>query len=256
MAEATPNPNPAVTTTEDFTASVPESWRAAQAQLSGPAQRIALIEDSQRCCLYGWLSLVPLLGTFFVLPTLKYFRRVDRQRAAWNPGQHLLLRGLVLASCGYLTSLLWWGLFMLWLGSVTDVIGIHDLGGGDPLVILGYVLLFGSAPMVVGLTAAAARWSNRFGTFVGKYRVGLVALALAAYGGLLALLSAEGWPGAGVRLKAIGSVTTSIYGPIITWSLWTLGGFVGLALWKTKPPWSWFVWLLGAALLTAWMTAN
>ena len=96
------------------------------------------------------------------------------------------------------------------LGSVTDVISTHDLGGGDPLVILGYVLLFGSAPMVVGLTAAAARWSNRFGTFVGKYRVGLVALALAAYGGLLALLSAEGWPGAGVRLKAIGSVTTSI----------------------------------------------
>lgn len=256
MADATPNPKPTLPDAEDLTASVPESWRAEEAQLTGPAQRIALIEDSQRCAIFGWLSLVPFLGTIFLGPALTHFKRVDRQREVWNPAQHLQLRGLVSACFGYWTSLLWWGLFMLWLGAVTEVISMDDLSNGDPLLTLGYVLLFGSAPALVGLTLAAARSSDRLGKFAGKNRVGLIALGIAAYGGLLAVFTAEGWPGAGVRFSARDPEEATAYVSLITWSLWMLGGLVWLRLWKTRSPLVWIVWLLGAALLTAWMTGN
>ena len=87
---------------------MPESWRTPASKPSGPTDRVALIENSLRCLTYGWLSLVPVAGAFFVIPAVRMFQRVDRERAEWNPAAHLWLRGLVLASFGFWVGLLSW----------------------------------------------------------------------------------------------------------------------------------------------------
>ncbi len=248
MAEAAPNPNPSPVgpNGEDFAASVPESWRTAQAQRTSPARRIVVMEDSMRCLTCGWLSLVPVLGVAFVISAVSHFRRVDRERAAWNPAAHLWLRGLVLASFGCWTNLFW-----LWL--VFCALGDNEhTSDGDLGMLLVYVLAFGSAPTLLGLGYAATRWSNRFGQFAHRTRVGLLVLMVTAYGTLLYLV----WMNEAERSSA----RTAIYGlsevqfvtQITLWMFWLIGGFIGLAMRGVKS-WWWLAWLAGAALLTAWV---
>ncbi len=177
MAEATPNPNPSPDgpNGEEFLASVPESWRAAKEQLASPARRIVVMEDSMRCLTCGWLLLVPVLGVAFSIAAVRHFRRVDRERAEWNPAAHLWLRGLVLASFGFWTNLFWIWLVLCVTWSSADA-AESDLGR-----LLVYVLAFGSAPTLLGLGYAATRWPNRFGAFVQRRRRELFGLLLVSY---------------------------------------------------------------------------
>lgn len=177
MAEAAPNSNasPGAPAGEDFSACTPE-------------QRIEQMEDSLRCFVHGWLSLLPLAGSLFVYPAVSLFRRHEKQSVSSNPAYTHQLCGLVLASFGYWTNLLWWGLFAIWLGSISDVLDHEHFEQGVPMAALVHVLLLGSAPAVFGLGCAAARWPNRFGDFVRRLRWGLLCLAGTAYAVLLQML--------------------------------------------------------------------
>jgi hypothetical protein len=249
MAEAAPNSNalPADPAGEDFSVSVPESWPAVAVVVppATPAQRIALIEASQRCLTYGWLSVVPLAGALFVIPAVRLFRRVDRERAEWNPAAHLWLRGLVLASFGCWTNLLWWGLI---------IAGSTDTDEAGKVLVLIYFLTFGSAPTLLGLGYAAARWSNRFGGFVQRTRVGLLTLMGASYLALLCLLSMNQPERSSAQSSDQGTSEFSFYTQLALWILWLIGGFVWLA-WRGVKSWWWLAWLAGAALLTFWVTS-
>ena len=249
MAEVAPNPNasPADPAGEDFTLSVPESWRTVTVAVppATPAQRIALIEDSQRCLTHGWLSLVPLAGALFVIPAVRHFLRVDRERAGWNPAAHLWLRGLVLASFGCWTNLLWWGLIMA---------GSTDTDEQGKVVVLLYLLTFGSAPTLLGLGYAAARWSNRFGEFVQRTRVGLLSLMGAAYLALYWFFWVSEVDRRGLRSGMHDSTEFSFFTQLTFWLLWVIGGSIGMA-WRGLKSWWWLAWLAGAALLTAWVSS-
>ncbi|MBI5801778.1 MAG: DUF2975 domain-containing protein [Verrucomicrobia bacterium] len=255
MAEAAPNPNPspASLSGEDLAVSLPESWRAAMEQRTGPSHRIALIENSQRCLAYGWLSLVPVMGSFFILPAVRMFRRVDRDRTEWNPAAHLWLRGLVLACLGYWTSLLWLALLVGWLGAVGEVFKWDD--AFDPLTPLGFLLLCGSAPLLIGLGCAAARWQNRFGAFVHRRRRALFWLMAMAYAVMLSIISLYEWHSGAMRIPDGTSPAISIYGSLLLWLIWLLGGLVCLVMRGVKSSW-WFFWLAGAVWLTLWVADN
>ncbi|MEN9572314.1 MAG: hypothetical protein RL514_169 [Verrucomicrobiota bacterium] len=250
MAEAAPNPNafPADPAGEDFSMSVPESWRkmAVVVPPATPDHRIALIEDSQRCLTSGWLSLLPLIGALFVIPAVRQFLRVDRERVEWNPAAHLWLRGLVLASFGCWTNLLWWGLI---------IAGSTDTDEEGKVVVLLYLLIFGSAPTLLGLGYAASRWSPRLGAFAQRTRVGLLSMMGAAY---IALFW-HFWMIAAERSRARsgihGSTELSFQTQIAVWILWLIGGFICLA-WRGVKSWWWLAWLAGAALLTFWVSCG
>lgn len=253
MADAAPNPNasPAGPPGEDFTVSMPESWRAALERPTGPARRIDLMEDSLRCLAYGWLSLVPVVGAFAVLPTLRLFRRVDRERVEWNPARHLLVRGLVLACFGSWGSLLWWGLVFRW--AVDNPYQDNDLIN----LTLAYLMLFGSLPVLLGLAFAAVRAQNAVGAFVLRHRRILSGLALVGYLVVLQSLVAIHW-----RVRRTGGETDwsdgvppsfPIYWAITLAAVWGVAGFIMLCLHRAKF-WWWFVWLAGVALLTRWST--
>ncbi|MEQ2008749.1 MAG: hypothetical protein ABMA26_18370 [Limisphaerales bacterium] len=261
MAEAAPNSDanananssPAEPAGGDLTVSMPESWRTPASRPSGPVDRIALIENSLRCLTYGWLTLVPLAGAFFVIPTVRMFKRVDRERAEWNPAAHLWLRGLVLASFGYWVSLLWWGLILGWLGAASAVFNLEDVS--DPLAPLGFLLLCGSGPLLIGLGYATTRWQNRFGAFVHRLRRSLLCLLAIAYAVMLRIISLYEWHTGAMRVPDGASPAFSIYGALILWLIWLLGGFVCLASRGVKSSW-WFFWLAGAAFLTLWVGDN
>ena len=174
MAEAAPNPN-------DSSAGL----LGAGLSVSTAEQRIAQMEDSLRCFVHGWLSLLPLAGSFFVYPAVSLFRRLARESGSLNPACYHHLCGLLLASFGYWTNLLWWGLFTIWLGSISDVLDHEHFERGVPMAALVYVLSLGSAPAVFGLGCAAARWPNRFGTFVHRWRWWLLGLVGTGYALLL-----------------------------------------------------------------------
>ena len=249
MSEAAPNPNasPADPAGEDFSVSVPESWRTVAVVVppATPAQRIALIEGSQRCLTYGWFSVVPLAGALFVIPAVRQFLRVDRERAEWNPAAHLWLRGLVLACFGCWTNLLWWGLI---------IAGSTDTDEAGKVLVLIYLLTFGSAPTLLGLGYAAARWSNRFGGFVQRTRVGLLSMMGAAYLALFWFFWMSEVDRSGVRSGMHGSTEFSFLTQLTVWLLWVIGGFIGMA-WRGVKSWWWLAWLAGAAMLTAWVTS-
>lgn len=249
MAEVAPNPNasPADPAGEDFSMSVPESWHTVVVVVppATPAQRIALIEDSQRCLTHGWLSLVPLAGALFVIPAVRQFLRVDRERVEWNPAAHLWLRGLVLASFGCWTNLLWWGLI---------IAGSADTDETGKVLVLVCFLTFGSAPTLLGLDYAASRWSTRLGAVVQRTRVGLLSMMGAAYLALFWyfwMIEAER---SSARSGMRGSTDVLFQTQIALWILWIIGGFVGLA-WRGVKSWWWLAWLACAALLTAWVTS-
>ena len=177
MADAAPNPKP-----------LPAGLPGEDLSTPSPEQRIAQMEDSLRCFVHGWLSLLPLAGSLFVYPAVSLFRRHEKQSVSSNPAYLHHLCGLLLASFGYWTNLLWWGLLAIWLGSISNVIGSENSEQGGPIVALVHVLSLGSAPAVFGMGCAAARWPNRFGAFVRRYRWGLLCLAGTAYAVLLQML--------------------------------------------------------------------
>ena len=146
------------------------------------------MEDSLRCFVHGWLSLLPLAGCLFVIPAVSLFRRLAKQNVSSNPACYHHLCGLLLASFGYWTNLMWWGLFTIWLGSISNALSDDQMEQGSPLVALLCVLALGSAPAVFGLGCAAACWPNRFGNFVHRYRWGFLGLAGTAYAVLLQTL--------------------------------------------------------------------
>jgi hypothetical protein len=181
MAEAAPN-------------SIASSADMLGSDIRAPAaeQRIAQMEDSMRCFVHGWLTLLPLAGIFFVYPSFSFFERIERRGVGSNPAYFHHLWGLLLASFGYWTNLLWWGLFTIWLGSISDVLGHNDFEQDVPFIALGYVLSLGSAPAVFGLGCAAARCPNRFGTLVHRWRWVLFGLAVTGYAVLVRVLVLEG----------------------------------------------------------------
>lgn len=253
MAEAAPNSDANASATDpaggDLSVSMPESWRASASPQSGPTDRVALIENSLRCLTYGWLSLVPVAGAFFVIPAVRMFQRVDRERAEWNPAAHLWLRGLVLASFGFWVGLLSWWL-LLWCGGVAKE--LVNLAEGEMALMLAHLLIFGSCPTLLGLGLAAARWPNRFGAFVHRFRRLLLFLLGTAYAILVLVISMTESLQPRTRLDGR---TGSVYGLLTVWLVWLLGGFVLLALRRAKA-WVWLIWVVGAAALTFWVAAN
>lgn len=228
---------------------MPESWRASASRPAGPTDRVVLIENSLRCLTYGWLTLVPVVGAFFVIPAVRMFQRVDRERAEWNPAAHLWLRGLVLTCFGFWASLLWWWLLLWWGGVGQELVNLPD---SDMAMVLAHLLIFGSFPTLLGLGLAAERWPNRFGAFVHRSRRLLLCLLGIAYAVLLLLFSMQESLHPGTRLNGR---TGSIFGLLTVWLIWLLGGFLLLALRGAKT-WVWLTWVVGAAVLTLWVAAN
>lgn len=260
MAEVAPNPNASTADPagEDFSMSVPESWRTVAVVVppATPAQRIALIEDSQRCLTNGWLSLVPVVGAFCVVPAVRQFLRLDGVRVEWNPAAHLWLRGLVLTCFGFWTNLLWWGLVVQW---VVNEPHRHDAIDG---MSLAYVMLFGGVPTVFGLAVAATRWPNAIGAFVLRYRWTLAILAFVGFMLLLQWLSLAEWRHSQSMPDSDGEWhPDSRPAFAFSWSkliclVWLVAGLPTLSLPGVKSPWWWLVWLAGAAVLIPWATAS
>lgn len=256
MAEAAPNPGSA--SGDDFFTSVPDSWRAAMtptgastpAQPANPAQRITMMEESLRCHAYGWLSLLPLVGICFVFPAVQSFRHVDHERPGWNPAQHLWLRGLVLASFGFWTNLLWWGIVALRLGKALSQAETSHAAVGTVLL---SALFFGSAPTLIGLGCAATRWPTRFGAFVHRHRVGLLGLMGILYSIVLLLACQDGIVSNPYEPHPPSDV--GIYGWVAGGLVWGFGGFLGLANWRPKWGW-WLAWLAGAAGISLCLTGD
>lgn len=252
MAEAAPNLNPSVgdTAAEDFSVSMPESWRRAMVppvDPASPASRIALIEDSQRCLTHGWLTLLPVVGAFFVIPAVRRFLSVDRERGAWNPAAHLWLRGLVLACLGYWANLIWWGLLARWLSAA-----MQDNRSDSPAHLQLYsLLLFASAPGFFGIGLAATRWPTRFGLFVKHRHRELFGLLLVSYATVQHRFINLPWDHYGMRHQSEGPSELFLHGSLILWLSWLLAGFACLARRGTSS-WLWVTWLFGGALLGLW----
>ena len=71
-----------------------------------PAARIHLIEESLRCFMLGWLSLIPVLGLApGVLAIRLHFLVWAGEDGGWNPAKRYLLAGLCLAWCGIAISI-------------------------------------------------------------------------------------------------------------------------------------------------------
>lgn len=243
MAEAAPN-----------SIASPADLLGAGTTVPAAEQRIAQMEDSMRCFVHGWLTLLPLAGTFFVYPAVSFFRRVERQGVGANPAYHHHLWGLLLASFGYWTNLVWWGLFTIWIGSISDALGHNDFEQGVPFIALGYVLSLGSAPAVFGLGCVAARWPNRFGTLVHRWRWVLLGLAAAGYAVLVQVLGLQQWPFRGPRLDSADEFRLWFYAMIAIWLTWLVGGFVCLAWRGARLRW-WLAWLAVAAALSLCVVA-
>ena len=82
---------------------------APAADVAAADRRIAVIDDSLKCLLYGALSCVPFLGALFLLSAVRSFRSARRNPTPWNPARRPLAAGLALASAGWLINLAsWW----------------------------------------------------------------------------------------------------------------------------------------------------
>ena len=65
-----------------------------------------MIENSQRCLLWGLLSLFPVVGMAFAVHALFLYRRACRAAPdEWNPARRHLLLGLTAALVGLVLSL-------------------------------------------------------------------------------------------------------------------------------------------------------
>lgn len=70
-----------------------------------PAQRIRVIKLSLRCFVYGWLSLLPLIGLPASIVAIgTHFRTMAVCGGQWNPAKRYLVVGYCLAWLGVLIS--------------------------------------------------------------------------------------------------------------------------------------------------------
>ena len=84
--------------------------------MSNPALRIRLIERSLRCFVFGWLSLLPLIGLGPALLAIWLYPKVwSESKEEWNPARRYLAAGFCLGWLGVLISILTATLFILWL---------------------------------------------------------------------------------------------------------------------------------------------
>ena len=82
---------------------------APAADVAAADRRIAVIDDSLKCLLYGALSCVPFLGAGCLLSAVRSYRRAAQNPTPWNPARRPLAAGLALASVGWLVTLAsWW----------------------------------------------------------------------------------------------------------------------------------------------------
>ena len=70
-----------------------------------PAQRIRAIQMSLRCFVYGWLSLLPLIGLPASIVAIGlHFRTMAVCGGEWNPAKRYLVVGYCLAWLGLLIT--------------------------------------------------------------------------------------------------------------------------------------------------------
>ena len=220
---------------------MPEAWRQAQAFRDSPAHRIELIEASQRCLLYGWLSWLPLLGVFFTGPAVVRFFRTTRDLTVWNPAHHLAVRGMMLTSVGGGLSLLTWYLFLWWTGIMQEEVGFGKPTNGDGFAWLVVLVLPVS---LIGLGFAVSRWQSRVGALLRRLRRLVLVAVLTAYGAVVrALLTNATYP--------FGTFEESAYLLFAAALAWGLFGAVLLAALQPRSRWWWYFWLLGTGLLCA-----
>ena len=239
----------------DFTVSLPESWRNAIAERNGPAQRIAVIEDSLRCFTYGWLSCLPVIGAGYLYPAVRRFAFVRRSEVEWNPARGYQAAGLALASVGWLITL---GSWLVLLTSVMDMGDAAPFHAEASRLMLA-VLIIGCPLSLAGLCLAAATafpriaalfdW-KRFMANLWNHRGWFAGLACVwvtlPFWHRLILLAKTYW----------------FLGPIISWSCWMLGGLGCLLLQRLsaigKPLicLAWAIWLTGAWLLAQMLVAD
>jgi hypothetical protein len=75
--------------------------------MSDPVARIELMERSLQCFVFGWLSLLPLLGLPFGIGAVAVYARVRfRASRERNPARRYLIWGLVLGLLGVVISAL------------------------------------------------------------------------------------------------------------------------------------------------------
>lgn len=222
----------------DFTVSLPESWRAAVEQRGGPAERIAVIEDSLRCFTCGWLSCLPVIGVAYLYPALRRFFRVRRSTVEWNPARGYLAAGLALTSAGWLVGVWSWLIVFAALAGVmapnSDGPGLGNLLFAAtlfncPFVIVGLLLATATAWSLPILTGQIWRWIVRL----------VIVFSVANLWWLF-------------RNEAAHGRTEAAWLPflhIATWGAWLMAGFTTLAL-RTAGRWAWLVWFAVLVALT------
>ena len=77
-------------------------------------RRIAVIEVSLRCFVFGLIGLIPVLGFPLAVLTVIHFWKARLAAASeWNPASAYLNCGLVLAALGCGVSIILFGLFLV-----------------------------------------------------------------------------------------------------------------------------------------------
>ena len=72
-----------------------------------PSDKISIIQRSLRCCRYGYLSLIPLIGIVMAILAFQDFGFVRRTCGlAWNPAKARVKLGITLAVIGLIISTL------------------------------------------------------------------------------------------------------------------------------------------------------
>ncbi len=79
-----------------------------------PTARIDLIQRSLRCYVFGWLSLIPLLGLGLAVHAINLYLRIRAEASQeWNPAQLYLRLGFGLSCLGLAISLAAFGLVII-----------------------------------------------------------------------------------------------------------------------------------------------
>ena len=208
---------------------MPEAWRQAQAFRDSPAHRIELIEASQRCLLYGWLSWLPLLGVFFAGPAVVRFFRTTRDLTVWNPAHHLAVRGMILASLGGGLSLLTWYLVVWWTDFLKDNLGFDESAAGAGFAWLVVMVLPIS---LIGLGFSISRWQSNVGAVLRRLFWLVLVAALAAYGAVVQALLIDR-----SNTYTFSTLEESAYFHLVLAFVWALTGAALLAVLQPRSRW-------------------
>lgn len=84
---------------------------------SMPQNRIDVMRDSIRCFVHGLCSLIPIVGLFFFVASVVYFRRAKGQQVDWNPAVRYLTGGLMVGILGALLSVMELGFLIIALNN-------------------------------------------------------------------------------------------------------------------------------------------